>query len=57
MSTRKKRLRDADQLAKSIVDIATGETDDREPTPTKTPLPSGVRHDIRITFWGCLRCS
>ena len=30
---RKKRPRDANQLAKSIVDIATGETDDREPTP------------------------
>ncbi len=30
---RKKRPRDANQLAKSIVDIATGETEDREPTP------------------------
>ena len=29
----KKRPRDANQLAKSIVDIATGETEDREPTP------------------------
>ena len=29
----KKRPRDTNQLAKSIVDIATGEADDREPTP------------------------
>jgi hypothetical protein len=29
----KKRPRDANQLAKSIVDIATGEVEDREPTP------------------------
>ena len=33
MSKPKKRPRDANQLAKSIVDIATGETEDREPTP------------------------
>ncbi len=30
---RKKRPRDANRLAKSIVDIATGEIEDREPTP------------------------
>lgn len=30
---RKKRPIDSNQLAKSIVDIATGEVDDREPTP------------------------
>ena len=30
---RKKRPRDANQLGKSIVDIATGKTDDSEPTP------------------------
>ena len=29
---RKRRPRDANQLAKAIVDIATGETEDREPT-------------------------
>jgi hypothetical protein len=29
----KKRPRDPNQLAKSIVDIATGEAEDREPTP------------------------
>lgn len=29
---RKKRPRDANQLAKTIVDIATGATEDREPT-------------------------
>jgi hypothetical protein len=29
---RKKRLRDANQLGKSIVDIATGEVEDREQT-------------------------
>ena len=33
MTERKKRPRDANQLGKSIVDIATGETEDREPTP------------------------
>ena len=33
MMTRKKRPRDANQLGKSIVDIATGARDDREPTP------------------------
>jgi hypothetical protein len=33
MVNRKKRPRDANQLAKSIVDIATGESEDREPTP------------------------
>ena len=32
-SNRKKRPRDANQLAKSIVDIATGEVEDRTPTP------------------------
>jgi hypothetical protein len=32
-ASRKKRPRDANQLAKSIVDIATGETQDRDPTP------------------------
>ena len=31
--SRKKRPRDANQLAKSIVDIATGKDEDREPTP------------------------
>ncbi|MCL4766801.1 MAG: histone H1 [Hyphomicrobiaceae bacterium] len=30
---RKERPRDINQLAKSIVDIATGEVEDREPTP------------------------
>ena len=32
-TTRKKRPRDANQLAKSIVAIATGKTEDRTPTP------------------------
>jgi hypothetical protein len=31
--TQKKRPRDTNQLAKRIVDIATGEHEDREPTP------------------------
>ena len=30
---RKKRPRDAAQLAKFVVDVATGEIEDREPTP------------------------
>jgi hypothetical protein len=30
---RKKRPRDSAQLAKLVVDIATGEVEDREPTP------------------------
>ena len=33
---RKRRPRDANQLAKAIVDIATGETEDRESTLGKT---------------------
>jgi hypothetical protein len=33
MTARKKRPRDANQLARSIVDIATGEVEDRAPTP------------------------
>ena len=32
-ASRKKRPRDANQLAKLIVDIATGEVEDRVPTP------------------------
>jgi hypothetical protein len=32
-SKRKKRPRDPNQLAKAIVDIATGQEEDREPTP------------------------
>ena len=33
MPPRKKRPRDTNQLAKRIVDIATGEDEDRKPTP------------------------
>ena len=33
MAVRKKRPRDPNQLAKLIVDIATGDVEDREPTP------------------------
>ena len=33
MTTRKKRPREFAQRAKVIVDIATGEIEDREPTP------------------------
>jgi hypothetical protein len=40
MSEHKKRPRDANQLAKSIVDIATGETEDREPTHKSYTAPS-----------------
>ena len=32
-ASRKKRPRDANRLAKSIVDLATGEVEDREATP------------------------
>lgn len=32
-ASRKKRPRDTNVLAKTIVDIATGEVEDREPTP------------------------
>jgi hypothetical protein len=35
MTSRKKRPRDTAQLARLVVDIATGEVEDREPTPTK----------------------
>jgi len=33
VATEKRRPRDAAQLAKLVVDIATGEVEDREPTP------------------------
>jgi hypothetical protein len=33
MSDRRKRPRDPNQLGKLVVDIATGEVDDRPPTP------------------------
>jgi hypothetical protein len=33
-----KRPRDANQLAKLIVDIATGQVKDREPTPEVVPI-------------------
>lgn len=33
MAARRKRSRDANQLGKLIVDVATGETEDRAPTP------------------------
>ena len=39
---RKKRPRDANQLGKSIVDIATGETEDREPTPEEPKRARGT---------------
>lgn len=34
---KKKRPRDTNQLAKNIVDIATGEAEDEEPEEIKTP--------------------
>ena len=40
-----KRPRDPNQLAKSIIDIATGQTPDRDPTPEeqgKDPLSGSV---------------
>ena len=41
--TSKKRPRDANQLAENIVDIATGEIEDREPTPEEQgKVPAGV---------------
>jgi hypothetical protein len=41
---RRKRPRDANQLAKSIVGIATGEVEDREPTPEEQGKdPAAVR--------------
>jgi hypothetical protein len=44
MSSRKKRPRDTNWLAKSIVYIVTGETEDREPTPEEQAKdPAAVR--------------
>ena len=41
---KKKRPRDSDQLAKSIVAVATGEVEDREPTPEEQGKnPAAVR--------------
>ena len=37
MATRPKRPRDANQLAKMIVDLSTGETEDRDPNAGKDP--------------------
>jgi hypothetical protein len=45
MTSRPKRPRDPAQLAKLIVDIATGEIEDREPTPEergKDPAASAL---------------
>jgi hypothetical protein len=36
MSTRRKRPRDMNQLAKLVVEIGTGQVEDREPTPEDT---------------------
>jgi len=47
MTSRKKRPRDTAQLARLVVDIATGEVEDREPTPTKRAAPgvsNGNKH-------------
>jgi len=47
--SRKKRPRDANQLAESIVDVATGETDDGEPTPEaqgKDPAAVNLRRSL-----------
>jgi hypothetical protein len=44
---KRRRPHDANQLAKSIVDIATGEIDDREPTPEeqgKDPCAVSLGH-------------
>ena len=48
--TKRKRPRDANQLGKSIVDIATGETEDREPTPgsrARNPVDLGRRGGLK----------
>lgn len=37
MSKKPKRPRDANQLAKFITDVATGEVEDKEPETTKNP--------------------
>jgi hypothetical protein len=39
MTAHPKRPRDPNQLAKLIIDIATGEVDDREPTPEENLRP------------------
>jgi hypothetical protein len=56
MTKHPKRPRDPAQLAKLIVDIATGEVEDREPTPEEQgrtpPLP---RWGVRVGPRGRLR--
>jgi hypothetical protein len=42
MASRAKRPRDPAQLAKLIVDIATGEVEDREPTPEEQGKDPGA---------------
>lgn len=39
---KKKRPRDANQLAKMVADIATGEVEDREPSPEEGKNPKSV---------------
>jgi hypothetical protein len=40
--TRKKRPRDPAQLAKLMIDIASGEVEDREPTPEEQGKDKGA---------------
>jgi hypothetical protein len=45
----RKRPRDPNQLAKLIVDIASGEVEDRDPTPEeqgKAPIPARTLQDL-----------
>ncbi len=50
------RPRDPNQLAKRIIDIATGETPDRDPTPEEEGKdPAGAEeevHGFRLTHFG-----
>jgi hypothetical protein len=45
MTNRRKRPRDFSQAAKLVIDIATGQVEDRPPTPEE----QGMRHFTRLT--------
>jgi hypothetical protein len=58
MTKRLKRPRDPAQLAKLIVDIATGEVEDREPTPEEqSKRPDAVESGRRGGQSGAARLS
>jgi hypothetical protein len=50
MTNRPKRPRDPDQLAKWIIDIATGQKPDRDPTPQELGKSAQLKRPCRIVW-------